>query len=181
MRELCRRFDHACCETTDSKWHGAEQALTITGLFKGKSGRRVKDDRHEINDRRNWVLGWDNPPTWYDSIQPVFQQYANLYPVMKHFIDLGNYEQVKNYAKMLARAFRLPEEDPNAMPVTRDLSPAKRAAILQWLTNPLEGTRPMKTTQTLLATRPETAAPNAVHPGARGGKTAALARRIGRR
>jgi uncharacterized protein YPO0396 len=29
-------------------------------LFKGKSGRRVKDDRHDINDRRHWVLGWDN-------------------------------------------------------------------------------------------------------------------------
>jgi hypothetical protein len=29
--------------------------------------------------------------------------------------------------------FSLPEEDPNYMPVTRDLSPAKRALILRWL------------------------------------------------
>ena len=59
-RELGRRFDHICCETTDNRWHDADQALTITGLFKGKTGRRVKDDRYEINDRRNWILGWDN-------------------------------------------------------------------------------------------------------------------------
>jgi uncharacterized protein YPO0396 len=60
LRELVRRFDHVCCETTNDRWHGADQALTITGLFKGRSGRRVKDDRHDINDRRNWILGWDN-------------------------------------------------------------------------------------------------------------------------
>jgi uncharacterized protein YPO0396 len=59
-RELGRRFDHLCCETTDNRWHDADQALTITGLFKGKTGRRVKDDRYDINDRRNWILGWDN-------------------------------------------------------------------------------------------------------------------------
>ena len=34
---------------------------------------------------------------------------------------------------MLQFAFALDERDPNAMPVTRDLSPAKRAAILKWL------------------------------------------------
>ena len=60
LRELNRRFDHLCCETTDSRWHDSDQALTITGLFKGKTGRRVKDDRYDINDRRNWILGWDN-------------------------------------------------------------------------------------------------------------------------
>src|SRR6266487_6804808 len=60
LRELSRRFDHLCCETPDSRWHDADQALTITGLFKGKTGRRVKDDRYDINDRRNWILGWDN-------------------------------------------------------------------------------------------------------------------------
>ena len=59
-RELSRRFDHVCCETTNDRWHEADQALTITGLYKGRSGRRVKDDRRDINDRSNWILGWDN-------------------------------------------------------------------------------------------------------------------------
>jgi uncharacterized protein YPO0396 len=60
QRELYRRYTHICCEATDLKWHNAEQALTITGLYKGRTGRRVKDDQHDVNDRRFWVLGWDN-------------------------------------------------------------------------------------------------------------------------
>ncbi len=60
QRELYRRYTHVCCEATDQKWHSAEQALTITGLYKGRTGRRVKDDHHDVNDRRFWVLGWDN-------------------------------------------------------------------------------------------------------------------------
>lgn len=31
-------------------------------------------------------------PTWYDDLQPVFQQYGNLYPIMKRFVDLTDYE-----------------------------------------------------------------------------------------
>jgi uncharacterized protein YPO0396 len=34
QRELNHRFSHVCCEKTDQSWHGAEQALTITGLIK---------------------------------------------------------------------------------------------------------------------------------------------------
>jgi uncharacterized protein YPO0396 len=60
QRDLYRRFTHLCCETTDLKWHNADQALTVTGLYKGRTGRRVKDDRRDIDDRRNWILGWDN-------------------------------------------------------------------------------------------------------------------------
>lgn len=84
----------------------------------------------------------DNPIAWrgtpQGSLQPIFQQYANLYPVMARFVNLGDYNQVKSYAGMLSLAFSLPDDDANAMPVTRDLSPAKRAAILQWLKNPIE-------------------------------------------
>lgn len=60
QRELYRRYTHVCCEATDQKWHNADQALTITGLYKGRTGRRVKDDYHDVNDRRFWVMGWDN-------------------------------------------------------------------------------------------------------------------------
>lgn len=84
----------------------------------------------------------DSPIAWLGSpegsLQPIFQQYANLYPVMARFVNLGDYNQVKSYAGMLSLAFSLPEDDANAMPVTRDLSPAKRAAILLWLKDPIE-------------------------------------------
>jgi hypothetical protein len=116
----------------------------------------------------------DHPITWYGSMQPIFQQYANLYPVMARFVDLGDYAQVVSYRQMLQLAFSLPEKDPNAMPVTRDLSPAKRKAILEWLQNPLKGTPPPQSKSPAL-----TAAPP-VHREAlsHGGKTAAFSRRL---
>ena len=87
------------------------------------------------------VLVWnafqaDRPPTWFGSLRPIFQQYANLYPVMARFLDMGNYEAVAAHARLLTMAFALPPENPNSMPVTRDLSDSKRAAILAWLGQP---------------------------------------------
>ena len=73
-----------------------------------------------------------DPPTW-QSLQPIFQQYANLYPVMDTFVNLADYDSVCRHRTMMLLAFGLPVADPNSMPVTRDLSPAKRAAILRWL------------------------------------------------
>lgn len=118
----------------------------------------------------------DNPPTWWGSVEPIFQQYANLYPVMARFIDLGNFEQVIGYARMLQHAFSLPDCDPNAMPVTRDLSPAKRRAILAWLANPLEGTRPAPAPPGSLTLEATMQIPS--ETSLQGGKTAAMARRV---
>jgi len=75
----------------------------------------------------------DSPPTWTGCIQPIFQQYANLYPVMARFLDMGSYEQVAGFADQLQIVFDMDISDPNSMPVTRDLSPAKRQTILTWL------------------------------------------------
>lgn len=91
------------------------------------------------------LLVWDtfaptDPPTWWgtnekDSIQSIFQQYANLYPVMKQFLDLSEYDSVCQHRKLLLLAFGLDLGDPNSMPVARDLSTAKRQAIITWLSN----------------------------------------------
>ena len=112
-----------------------------------------------------------NPVTWTD-LQPVLQQYANLYPVMIRFLNLADYAQVKANAGLLSLAFGLDVSDPNSMPVTRDLSPAKRQALLAWLQNPLPGT------VAPLAARaaPARLAPTGAAP--RGGKAAAAARRL---
>jgi hypothetical protein len=87
------------------------------------------------------VLVWDAfpvpaLPSWHEHLQPIFQQYANLYPVMGRILDLGNYEELARHTQLLAFAFGLPREDPNHMPVTRALSGGKRRAILEWLRNP---------------------------------------------
>jgi hypothetical protein len=83
-------------------------------------------------------LVWDefkgDPPVWFGNLQPVFQQYANLYPIMQRFLDLASYDSICENLIPLRIAFGLGMEDANSMPVTRDLSASKRKAILTWLT-----------------------------------------------
>src|SRR4051794_5753569 len=131
----------------------------------------------------------DEPLAWLGtpggSIQPILQQFANLYPVMYSFLDLADYEDVCANRAMLLLAFGLPEDDPNSMPVTRDLSHAKRAAVIRWLETLGDDGKPLLGTA---ATEREGAAAAAAEPAEpppefaelakKGGKTAALARRI---
>ena len=85
------------------------------------------------------VLAWDlfaipDRPTWHQHVRPILAQYANLYPVMsRRLIDLDDYDSVVANARIVRLSFSLPIDDPNSMPVTRDLSANKRATILKWL------------------------------------------------
>ncbi len=84
------------------------------------------------------VLVWDDytaprRPTWVDDVQPVLQRYANLYPAMRHVVDLANCQDVVSHRRGLRRTLTVPETDADSMPVSRDLSPAKRAMLLTWL------------------------------------------------
>ena len=76
-------------------------------------------------------------PTWSHDIQPILQQYANLYPVMKQYFDMADYNSVVAMAGLIQQLLSVPMTDPSYMPVTRDLSDPKRTMILQWLANPL--------------------------------------------
>nr|WP_200998892.1 hypothetical protein [Pseudomonas cichorii] len=118
-------------------------------------------------------------PTW-DDIQPIFQQYANLYPVMLRFLNMADFDSVVKTAGLLTLAFSLDIQDANSMPVTRDLSPAKRTAILNWLAKPLPGTRtvPKAALQTSEATSYTPLEEATLANAARGGKAAAVARRL---
>lgn len=125
----------------------------------------------------------DDPPTWHGSIAPIFQQYANLYPVMKPIVDLADYDSVCANVRMLALAFSLPVDNPNAMPVTRDLSDAKRKAILRWLAEPGPDGKPRKGTPKPRAAVAAAAAPARPAPATaamptRGGKSEAADRRL---
>ncbi|MCV4339524.1 hypothetical protein [Pseudomonas capsici] len=118
-------------------------------------------------------------PTW-DDIQPIFQQYANLYPVMLRFLNMADFDSVVKTAGLLTLAFSLDIQDANSMPVTRDLSPAKRKAILAWLKNPLPGTKTATRAAPQVDAATQAAAPTGSAPAsaARGGKAAAIARRL---
>ncbi|TGE22315.1 hypothetical protein E5K00_18905 [Hymenobacter aquaticus] len=133
----------------------------------------------------------DQPVSWYGSLQPIFQQYANLYPVMKRFLDLADVDAVWANRGLLQMAFGLPITDSNTMPVTRDLSTPKRTAILSWLAAPelVLGTAPSAFRATAAADMVEKAVPAdaptaddlavASKKAMQGGKTAALSRRMG--
>lgn len=56
--ELGRRADHVCV-TDVARFRSVDKAVTREGQIKDRS-RHEKDDRHRIDDRRQYVLGWTN-------------------------------------------------------------------------------------------------------------------------
>lgn len=57
--ELQRRYDYECVDSVQALRRG-ERAITLAGQIKHSRSRHEKDDRHTIDDRRQWVLGFDN-------------------------------------------------------------------------------------------------------------------------
>lgn len=57
-RELARRADYRCASTVE-EFRSAQRAVTREGQIKHGRGRHEKDDRRAIDDRRNFVLGWN--------------------------------------------------------------------------------------------------------------------------
>ncbi len=57
--ELRQRFDYACVDSMQAL-RNAERALTQEGQVKHNKTRHEKDDRSRVDDRRHWVLGFDN-------------------------------------------------------------------------------------------------------------------------
>jgi hypothetical protein len=76
-------------------------------------------------------------PQWSgdQGIESIFKQYDYLYPIMRKFLVLSNYHSVTTpwNVHFLNLSMRLDENDPGHMPVSRDLSKAKRRTILKWL------------------------------------------------
>ncbi len=73
-------------------------------------------------------------PDWETDIAPILIQFGNLYPIMsKGLFSFSDPDILKQNARLMVFAMSLPIEDPNHMPVTRDLSEGKRQAVLNWL------------------------------------------------
>ncbi len=58
-QELASRFDYACC-TDMAQFHREPMAVTEAGQIKSGGKRHEKDDRKNITDRSNYILGWTN-------------------------------------------------------------------------------------------------------------------------
>ncbi|MFA7240462.1 MAG: SbcC/MukB-like Walker B domain-containing protein [Sulfuricellaceae bacterium] len=57
--ELARGYDYACCDSLE-EFRRHPKALTRLGQTKSGGARHEKDDRHALNDRSRYVLGWSN-------------------------------------------------------------------------------------------------------------------------
>lgn len=58
-REIGNRFDVVCC-TSQEEFRREKKAITAAGQIKMPGERHEKDDRHRIDDRSQYVLGWTN-------------------------------------------------------------------------------------------------------------------------
>ncbi len=75
-------------------------------------------------------------PTW-DDIADIMLQYSNLYPIMsKYLVNLASPDALQAQRNILLFAFSQDINNTMHMPVTRDLSAAKRQTILKWLAHP---------------------------------------------
>lgn len=57
--ELKQRFNYVCCDDI-AEFRRNDKAITAQGQIKSGRARHEKDDRHNINDKSRFVLGWSN-------------------------------------------------------------------------------------------------------------------------
>ena len=128
-------------------------------------------------------------------MRAVFTQYGNLYPIMTKSpgigLDLADYEQVVARRDDILAVLQLPTSNARYMPVSRDLSSSRIAAMIRWLTEngpdglPRRGTAPLPSPPVTEAApvRPATAPPDVALPAEaeRGSKFVAGLRRVSAR
>ncbi len=73
-------------------------------------------------------------PTW-KNVQPILYKYYYLYAVMVGYVDLSNYDSVVMSKDGIQQVLNLDFNDPNYMPVTREMSNDERQLILTWIAN----------------------------------------------
>ena len=96
QNELAHRFDVACCATPE-QFRRETRAVTRAGQIKDVSGRHEKDDRHRLDDRSRYVLGWDNA-------SKVAALEARRHQLESRLAELGGaYGKIQDDRKALAR------------------------------------------------------------------------------
>ena len=86
------------------------------------------------------AFSWEGEPAWHGKkgVHPILKQYENLYPSMRHFLSLGDYDSIMEGFNInhLKASMNTSKTAARHMPVTRDLSKNKTQMILQWLNQP---------------------------------------------
>lgn len=93
-------------------------------------------------------------PSWED-VKPILTQYANLYPVMsKGLFDFSKQAVADANAHIMYFVFsNMDVNDPDYMPVTRDMSYSKRKMLIQYFANVMASAPAPKDTQQRFAAR----------------------------
>ena len=86
--ELHRRFDYACVDGVRA-FQDFDRAVTREGQIKQNRSRHEKDDRHRIDDRRRWLLGFDNRDKRALYQQRDRELQAELAGIDRQLADLG--------------------------------------------------------------------------------------------
>ncbi len=59
VENLNNSYSYICCDNLE-QFNREKKAITKNGLIKHNNGRHEKDDRQDLNNPRNYVLGWSN-------------------------------------------------------------------------------------------------------------------------
>jgi len=92
---------------------------------------------YDVVNVRIWDEFDDSEPvTWEKTVLPIFAFYQRCFPVAQRHFPLTDLARLRQHKDYVIRSLHVPLAAPNHMPVTRDLSPARRKAIIAWLHNP---------------------------------------------
>jgi uncharacterized protein YPO0396 len=105
-QELATRFNYACC-TDMQRFQQEPWAITEKGQIKSGGRRHEKDDRRDLTDRSNYVLGWTNEA----KIRTLKKQHRHLEQQMQTTgNDISRLESRQNtFEKQLSNLIRLGE------------------------------------------------------------------------
>lgn len=76
--EIRSRFDYLACETIEEFQNARGAAMTKNRHLKSRGIKHEKDDRNRSDDRRHFVLGWDNRPKRQALAEGIRQLEADL-------------------------------------------------------------------------------------------------------
>lgn len=90
------RFNVPCVNNMED-FRRFKKALTIHGQFKTNFTRHEKDDRYELNDKKRWVLGWEN----LEKLKSFEKEYESLKEKIT-YLDVS-LEQIKKDKDILQK------------------------------------------------------------------------------
>ncbi len=86
--EILSRFDHLACESITDFQRATRRAMTIHRHVKQNQRQHAKDDRGVADDRRGFVLGWDNKAKREALERSIAQQRSELVSIEAAIVRL---------------------------------------------------------------------------------------------